>query len=239
MSAPIQRHVSTYSAVMSVVMSATTTTSNNNAENDRIQGGGEDARGEERPMFTPEETPKIIQLMKELPVDRDVRVDKSVQRSNFFDDDSFHIKEYHPQGKYNWILDRIRAWYRPGWSLQEFQSRIDFILMHEFDSSDFFDWHVDTKPCDRTGRNDNINVLLSNPKQFEAGALQAGSYLVPALQGGCYSYPAAYPGRYQGSPAHLHCGNERHQPCWRSRRKPGRAPKGVLSPGATELRQSV
>ncbi len=40
---------------------------------------------------------------------------------------------------------------------------LDFVLMHEFKGAegDFFDWHIDTKPGDRTDRTVNINVMLS------------------------------------------------------------------------------
>lgn len=68
-------------------------------------------------------------------------------------------------------------------------SRINFILLNEFDESGFFDWHVDTKPGDGTHRADTINVMLTDRSDYEGGVLTAGSNNVEAQQGDCcYSY---------------------------------------------------
>jgi hypothetical protein len=74
-----------------------------------------------------------------------------------------------------------------------FCGRIDFILMHEFDQSGFFDWHVDTKPKDGTGRTDNINVMLSSRGDYEGGALLVGNQKVAATLGDAYFYPGSFP----------------------------------------------
>lgn len=143
-----------------------------------------------RAAFTPDETARIVQQMKTLPNYHDERVGQSVKRTNYFDSGS---SVTNPDSPYKWIFERIQPLYAPDQTLQSFQSSIDFILMHEFDPSGFFDWHVDTKPNDGTNRIDNINVMLSSRSDYEGGTLTVGAYDVPAQQGDCYSYPASYP----------------------------------------------
>lgn len=138
--------------------------------------------------FTPAECDTIIKQMKQLPVEYDDRVDKSVKRTNYFDKGSSLSSE-----KYKWIFDRILPLYSPKASMKEFVSGIDFILLHEFKGGGFFDWHVDVKPGDNTGRTDNINVMLSERSQYEGGELVVGGSEIPAQQGDCYSYPASFP----------------------------------------------
>lgn len=140
--------------------------------------------------FTPSECRSIIQLMKQLPVEKDHRVDKSVKRTNYFDKGAAITS---PDSKYRWIFERILPLYSPGESMESFVARIDFILLHEFDESDFFDWHVDTKPKDGTNRTDNINVMLSDGSDYQGGALLMGNHEVAASQGDMYFYPASYP----------------------------------------------
>jgi len=143
--------------------------------------------------FTPDETRRIVQDMKRrLPKDRDVRIHDSVKRTNYYQDDADGALTS-ADSRYSWIFERIRPLYDPQMSAQEFQSSVDFVLMHEFETSGFFDWHVDTKPGDGTGRIDNINVMLSAPDEYRGGALTVGTRTVEAQQGDCYWYPASFP----------------------------------------------
>ena len=152
--------------------------------------------------FTPTECDAIIALMKTLPVQVDDRNDQSVKRTNYFDQGGTTLKD----AKYQWILERIRGWYARLVttsntsnhyydSLDAFVEDIDFLLMHEFEATGFFDWHVDTKPHDGTGRTDNINLMLSDRHAYQGGELTVGSTVVPAQQGNLYTYPASFPHR--------------------------------------------
>jgi len=82
-------------------------------------------------------------------------------------------------------------------SLDSFSSLVDFTLLHEFNSasrSDFFDWHVDTKPNDDKGRTLNINVMLSQSgTDYTGGELVVGNQTLVPKQGDAYVYPAALP----------------------------------------------
>mmetsp|Transcript_30430 Transcript_30430/g.45946 ORF Transcript_30430/g.45946 Transcript_30430/m.45946 type:complete len:397 (+) Transcript_30430:2194-3384(+) len=152
--------------------------------------------------FTPAESVAIIKLMKQLPVEFDDRVDKSVKRTNYFDKGGAVTSK---DSKYRWIFEKILPLYAPPPSqqyndecdgssdLEDFVSRIDFILLHEFDGGGFFDWHVDVKPGDNTGRTHNINVMLTERSQYAGGVLTVGLDDIPAQQGDCYSYPASFP----------------------------------------------
>ena len=154
--------------------------------------------------FTPDETRAIVKLMKQLPVEHDDRNDKSVKRTNFFEQAQGKELLEKGNGQYVWILQRIHGWYcdpdqnqhdGEDSSLEAFVDGIDFMLLHEFDASGFFDWHVDTKPGDATGRTNNINVMLSDHRsgEYEGGALMVGNSVIPAEQGDLYSYPASFP----------------------------------------------
>jgi len=138
--------------------------------------------------FTSSETREIVKQMKTLPVDFDDRVDKSVKRTNYF----AQGPAVSSSPEYAWILERIRSLFAPNDTIEAFKEGIDFILLHEFDESGFFDWHVDTKPNDGTGRTDNINVMLSDNSEYEGGVLSVGSSDIDAKQGDCYSYPASF-----------------------------------------------
>ena len=156
--------------------------------------------------FTPAESAAIIKQMKQLPVEFDDRVDKSVKRTNYFDKGGAVTSK---DSKYRWIFEKILLLYAPPppsqqqysdecdddafSDLEDFVSRIDFILLHEFDGGGFFDWHVDVKPGDNTGRTDNINVMLTERSQYAGGVLTVGLDNIPAQQGDCYSYPASFP----------------------------------------------
>lgn len=156
-----------------------------------------------RAAFTPSECDRIVEQFSQLDSQRDVRVQESVSRTNFFD---------HPSktGAYDWILDRILtcASKEPGaeavqWGFDvrsvnsptDLNKRdlVDFVLMHEFKAGDFFDWHVDTKPSDATGRTINVNVMLSDGGAYEGGSLSVGAHTLDARKGDLYWYPAAYP----------------------------------------------
>ena len=152
--------------------------------------------------FTPDETRAIVKLMKQLPAEHDDRNDKSVKRTNFFEQAQGKELLEKGNGQYVWILQRIHGWYcdpdqnqHDDTSLEAFVAGIDFMLLHEFDASGFFDWHVDTKPGDGTGRTNNINVMLSDHRsgEYEGGALMVGTSVIPAEQGDLYSYPASFP----------------------------------------------
>lgn len=143
--------------------------------------------------FTPAESEAIIQIMKQLPVQFDDRVDKSVKRTNYFDQGASVTAS---DSKYKWIFERILPLYAPdhdNMSMELFVASMDFILLHEFEGGGFFDWHVDVQPGDNTGRTNNINVMLTDRSQYEGGALTVGNSMVPAQQGDCYSYPASFP----------------------------------------------
>lgn len=158
-----------------------------------------------RQAFTPAECDRIVEQFSLLDAQRDVRVEESVSRTNFFD------TENAGGGAYDWIYDRILRFARveAGGAAVEWgfdlardvrtpndlasKGLVDFVLMHEFHAGDFFDWHVDTKPNDGTGRTVNINVMLSDATEYEGGGLSVGGHAVGAKKGDLYWYPAAFP----------------------------------------------
>ena len=72
---------------------------------------------------------------------------------------------------------------------------VDFTLLHEFTPGGQFDWHVDTKPGDGTGRTLNINVMLSDPTAYSGGTLQVGDQQLTPQLGDAYLYYAGTPHR--------------------------------------------
>lgn len=68
-------------------------------------------------------------------------------------------------------------------TLQTFSKNIEFVLLHEFqgDKGDFFDWHIDTKPGDGTGRTVNINVMLSEVLRPPCLRIQTQSSVISIL----------------------------------------------------------
>jgi len=159
--------------------------------------------------FTPSETASIIHQMKEYrPVEHDDRPDKSVKRTNYFDQGDNVTKQDSP---YRWIFEKIAPMYykqfrntaadEPPSVVDDFVANIDFILLHEFRGGDsdngnnngFFDWHVDVQPNDSTDRTTNINIMLSKKGDYQGGALTVGLTTIPAQQGDLYFYPASHP----------------------------------------------
>ncbi|KAG8468754.1 hypothetical protein KFE25_013837 [Diacronema lutheri] len=147
----------------------------------------------------------IAQLTRDAQPERDVRVHASVSRTN-------HWGRAPASGEYDWIFARLLALLpepqrRELWGFElgtpgarlvrAFAERVDFVLLHEFGPGDFFDWHVDTKPNDRTARTVNVNVMLSPPSDFSGGELRVGTATVRATQGDVTCYPAALPHRVE------------------------------------------
>eukprot|EP00316_Scyphosphaera_apsteinii_P001246 CAMPEP_0119306848 /NCGR_PEP_ID=MMETSP1333-20130426/7509_1 /TAXON_ID=418940 /ORGANISM="Scyphosphaera apsteinii, Strain RCC1455" /LENGTH=308 /DNA_ID=CAMNT_0007310267 /DNA_START=235 /DNA_END=1161 /DNA_ORIENTATION=+ len=82
--------------------------------------------------------------------------------------------------------------------IEWFRKIVDFNLLHEFTTGRHFDWHVDTKPNDGSGRTWNINVMLSAPRfDFTGGALQIGGSRLQPERGDLYIYSAAIPHRVE------------------------------------------
>lgn len=156
--------------------------------------------------FSPGECERIVAQLESAAVpDRDVRVHASVSRTNYWD----HAPA---SGRYDWIYQRLLTLLNPVASRRDlwgfdlallasspsaFAKHVDFVLVHEFKSGDFFDWHVDTKPGDGTGRTVNINVMLSPPDAYAGGDLEVGTATVRAQQGDLTCYPAALPHRVE------------------------------------------
>ena len=171
-----------------------------------------------RGAFTQDECDAIIELMKRRPAERDVRESESVSRTNYFDATDARYSDGDGKCPYEWIYERVlehaQAQPPPGetetcggfkgavqWGfdvgkvgVREFSRKLDFVLLHEFEGSDFFDWHTDTKPGDSTGRTVNVNVMLSEPgEDYRGGGLQVGELDVRPRRGDLYFYPASHP----------------------------------------------
>lgn len=168
-----------------------------------------------RGAFTSEECDKIVEQFSKLDAQRDVRVQESVSRTNYFD------LEGKTGSKYDWIYQRILdcAAKEAGTSAVQWgfhiagssggdsggasvskpedfkkQDLVDFILMHQFEAGDFFDWHTDTSPKDGTARTVNINIMLSDASSdYRGGGLHVGDHEVHARKGDLYWYPASFP----------------------------------------------
>ena len=162
-------------------------------------------------VFTPAECEAIVALMEAKATrERDHRPSHGVSRTNYGDADGRLARD---EPAFAWVLDRLLARLDPAgagaWGFAraavtraEFAlSHVGFVLMHDFGGDGFFDWHVDTKPGDGTGRTLNVNVLLSARDDFAGGALQVGQRNVTAARGDAYYYPAAH--------AHKVCGGLR------------------------------
>jgi hypothetical protein len=122
--------------------------------------------------------------------DPDLRSVDGIRRTNRWD----AAKGMLLSGKLDWIYARVVACAGLDQSSLAFRSSVDFSLMHEFSTGDFFDWHVDTSPGDGTGRTVNVNVLLSDPAvDFGGGAFKVGAQLTDVNQGDLYIYPASFP----------------------------------------------
>lgn len=142
-----------------------------------------------------------------------MRIHDAVSRTNYFDHDP------RASDKYDWIFDRIvkclaevsdedqngnvldaRLWgFDPKTlrSASDFAAVVDFVLLHEFNDGDFFDWHVDTKPNDGTGRTVNVNVMLSDPTDYDGGELEVGTHRAKSGKGDLTFYPASLPHRVE------------------------------------------
>ena len=128
-------------------------------------------------------------------VEHDVRIAEGVHRTNRWDS----AKGMQRAGQLDWIYERIIDCAGLNTSALAFRSTVEFSLMHEFTAGGFFDWHVDTKPGDGTGRTFNVNVMLSVPgRDFGGGAFLLGAKTVALEQGDLYIYPASYPHAVEG-----------------------------------------
>ena len=161
--------------------------------------------------FTKAECEAIVSLFADMPRDDDVRTNPnlplmeltpfSVARINRFDDGS-------KPAAMNLLHERLLTHLAPllrahlpagaADSVAQFTQMIDFTLLHEFgEAHDHFDWHVDTKPRDGTGRTWNINVMLSQAgEDYGGGQLSVGNetQLLPG-RGDAYAYAAGFPHR--------------------------------------------
>lgn len=113
-------------------------------------------------------------------VERDERPSHGISRRNFW----LKKKDEPIPEELDWVLSRVR-------SRLSLDDHLEFALMHEFAPGQFFDWHVDTKPGDGTGRTTNVNVVLTS--DFEGGALEIGSRNATLERGDLHAYPAALP----------------------------------------------
>ncbi|KAJ1619447.1 hypothetical protein T492DRAFT_1085198 [Pavlovales sp. CCMP2436] len=154
--------------------------------------------------FSREECERITQHFAAKRVERDVRIAASVSRTNYWD----HTPG---SGEYDWIYERILTLLAAREPLSkalwgrfdplalrtpaELAGGVEFVLLHEFKTGDFFDWHVDTNPGDKTGRTLNINIMLSPPDAYDGGELSVGTELLRAGQGDLSIYPASLPHR--------------------------------------------
>ena len=99
-------------------------------------------------------------------------------------------------GTLDWVAARILATHGgwPGETPTSFLAdRVEFVLLHAFGVDDYFGWHVDVEPDDPDGtrRSLNVNVLLSDARDFGGGALEVGDANATLTRGGLYVYPAA------------------------------------------------
>ena len=78
------------------------------------------------------------------------------------------------------------------------EERVEFVLLHEFAAADGFGWHVDATPndvLDDKHRFLNVNVVLSDPGDYDGGALQVGATNVSLGRGDLHVYRASTPHR--------------------------------------------
>lgn len=163
-----------------------------------------------RGAFTADECDSIVALLKQQRAEKDHRPDESISRTNYWEKSDARIADGDGVScPYEWIYDRVVEHVRDEdedgdaavvWGCKvtdapALSRHLDFVLMHEFRGSDFFDWHVDTTPGDRTGRTVNINVMLSDPDEYGGGGLRVGDLEVRPRRGDLYWYPAAFPHR--------------------------------------------
>ena len=126
-----------------------------------------------------------------------MRETDGIRRTNRWDKDKGMLQS----GKLDWVNERIIACAGlrdsaglASLSTLSFRSKVDFSLIHEFNKGGYFDWHVDTRPGDGSGRTINVNVMLSNPAHdFSGGAFRVGVETIDVAQGDLYWYPASHP----------------------------------------------
>ena len=158
--------------------------------------------------FTPDECHDIAELFAEMEVEQDERTnpllplmegDFGVTRTNRYNDGSLSksIEAILTRLLSSQALKEQFSSLPPGSSdsATELARNIDFTLLHEFTPGGHFDWHVDSKPGDKTGRTINVNVMLSNASEFEGGKLQVGEQVYSPQIGDAYAYYAATPHR--------------------------------------------
>ena len=127
----------------------------------------------------------------------DHRLDKA-KRTNFYDYNQERIQS--PNSPYYWILQRIHEKTSTttlsnddDWTLLEFQQQIEFILLHEFDTTGFFDWHIDgglPNDPNPTYRTRNVNVMLSSHDEgdYDGGHFAIGNHILTPHIGDLYTY---------------------------------------------------
>lgn len=159
--------------------------------------------------FQRDECAALIEAFQSMPSEVDSRQNPllphmegmpfEVVRTNHFDD---HSRPKWSQQLRASIFERARSMligHVPSdalRSVQAFSSMLDFTLMHEFHEGGAFDWHVDTKPFDGTGRTLNINVMLSSAGvDYTGGELYVGNESLAPSLGDLYVYSAALPHR--------------------------------------------
>lgn len=135
--------------------------------------------------FSGEECRRIEALFESTcDVEVDARPDHGILRRNYW----LKTKAQESPPELEWVLGRV------GEVLNErglTSANLEFALMHEFLRGEFFDWHVDTKPADGTGRTVNVNVVLSTT--FRGGELEIGLRNATLGLGDLHAYPAALP----------------------------------------------
>ena len=131
-------------------------------------------------LFTRSESNRIVTLFKStLTPIPDIRPSLGVNRTNYHAADPC-------SPDYKFILTKLNL----------DPKNIEFILLHQFNSGGFFDWHVDCSINDNTRRTTNVNVMLSSKidGDYDGGELQVGETSFSSAEiGDAYSYPASFP----------------------------------------------
>mmetsp|Transcript_31489 Transcript_31489/g.102284 ORF Transcript_31489/g.102284 Transcript_31489/m.102284 type:complete len:280 (-) Transcript_31489:423-1262(-) len=150
-------------------------------------------------LFSVEETERIVALFDGSEPSRDVRDDFQVRRTNRWLGGAALAA-----GAFDWVMAKILAaddsWGGARWAdVSSFLAeRVEFVLLHEFAAADGFGWHVDATPndvLDDKHRFLNVNVVLSDPGDYDGGALQVGATNVSLGRGDLHVYRASTPHR--------------------------------------------
>ena len=150
-------------------------------------------------LFSVEETERIVALFDDSEPSRDVRDDFQVRRTNRWLGGAALAA-----GAFDWVMAKILAaddsWGGARWAdvASFLAERVEFVLLHEFAAADGFGWHVDATPndvLDDKHRFLNVNVVLSDPGDYDGGALQVGATNVSLGRGDLHVYRASTPHR--------------------------------------------